>query len=62
MLPSWRGNGYVDDLLAEGTRLLAHQDVSRIRASTDLGNVPMARAFQRGGYVNFAGEINMAWD
>ncbi len=47
MLPAHRGNGYADDLLAEGTRILAEQDVPRIRAATDLGNVPMANAFQR---------------
>ncbi len=42
--------------------MLAAVDVSRIRASTDLGNVPMANAFQRAGYVNFQREINMTWD
>ncbi|MEV5596648.1 GNAT family N-acetyltransferase [Streptomyces sp. NPDC052496] len=62
VLPSHRGNGYIDDLLAEGTRILAEQDVPRIRASTDLGNVPMANAFQRAGYVNFGREINMTWN
>ncbi|MFI8347420.1 GNAT family N-acetyltransferase [Streptomyces sp. NPDC085596] len=61
VLPTHRGNGYIDDLLAEGTRVLAEQDVPRIRASTDLGNVPMANAFQRAGYVNFGREINMTW-
>ncbi|MEW2305184.1 GNAT family N-acetyltransferase [Streptomyces sp. NPDC006655] len=61
VLPAHRGNGYIDDLLAEGTRVLAGQDVPRVRASTDLGNVPMANAFQRAGYVNFGREINMTW-
>ncbi|MFF9765133.1 GNAT family N-acetyltransferase [Streptomyces sp. NPDC014636] len=61
VLPTHRGNGYIDDLLAEGTRVLAEQDVPRIRASTDLGNVPMANAFQRAGYVTFGREINMTW-
>jgi RimJ/RimL family protein N-acetyltransferase len=61
VLPRQRGNGYIDDILAEGTRILAGQDVPRIRASTDLGNVPMARAFERCGYVNFGREINMTW-
>ena len=61
VLPAHRGNGYVGDLLAEGTRILAEQDVPRIRASTDLGNVPMAHAFRRAGYVNFEREINMTW-
>ncbi len=62
VIPAHRGNGYIDDLLAEGTRILAEQDVPRIRASTDLGNVPMANAFQRAGYVNFGREINMTWN
>ncbi len=61
VLPTHRGNGYIDDLLAEGTRVLAEQDVPRIRASTDLGNVPMANAFRRAGYANFQREINMTW-
>ncbi|MER7154993.1 GNAT family N-acetyltransferase [Streptomyces lydicus] len=62
VLPAHRGNGYIDDLLAEGTRVLAEQDVPRIRASTDLGNVPMANAFRRAGYANFEHEINMTWN
>jgi RimJ/RimL family protein N-acetyltransferase len=61
VLPAHRGNGYIDDILAEGTRVLAEQDVPRIRASTDLGNVPMANAFRRAGYSNFEREINMTW-
>jgi RimJ/RimL family protein N-acetyltransferase len=61
VLPAHRGHGYIDDLLAEGTAILAAQDVPRIRAATDLGNVPMARAFQRAGYVNFERQITMTW-
>ncbi|HEU5474268.1 MAG TPA: GNAT family N-acetyltransferase [Actinophytocola sp.] len=61
VLPAHRGNGYVDDILAEGTRILAAQHVPRIRAATDLGNIPMAEAFQRAGYVNFEREIIMTW-
>ena len=61
VLPGHRGHGYVDDILAEGTRILARHGAPRIRASTDLGNVPMANAFQRAGYVNFEREIKMAW-
>jgi len=53
----------VDVILAEGTRVLARQpDVPRIRAATDVANVPMAKAFARLGYVNFERAINMAWD
>jgi len=61
VLPAHRGKGYVDEILAEGTRVLAEQGVPRIRASTDLGNTPMANAFRRGGYVNFEREIVMTW-
>lgn len=61
VLPEHRGNRYIDDILAEGTRVLAEQDVPRIRASTDLGNTPMANAFRRAGYVDLGREINMTW-
>ncbi|MEU2024040.1 GNAT family N-acetyltransferase [Streptomyces sp. NPDC016469] len=63
VLPAHRGHGYIDDILAEGTRILAAQDgVERIRAATDLGNVPMAKAFARLGYVNFERAFDMVWD
>jgi RimJ/RimL family protein N-acetyltransferase len=61
VLPEYRGNGYIDEILAEGTRILAAQEVPRIRAATDLGNVPMANAFRRAGYVNFERTMSMAW-
>ncbi|MBP2704636.1 hypothetical protein JOL79_12510 [Microbispora sp. RL4-1S] len=61
-MPAHRGNGYIDEILAEGTRILSAEDVPRIRAATDLGNTPMANAFQRAGYVNFERVINMTWD
>jgi RimJ/RimL family protein N-acetyltransferase len=61
VLPGHRGNGYVDDILAEGTRILHGHDVPRIRASTDVGNAPMAKAFQRAGYATLGGEIDMTW-
>lgn len=61
VLPEHRGNGYIDEILAEGTRILSAQDVHRIRAATDLGNTPMANAFRRAGYVNFERTINMNW-
>ncbi|MET8355665.1 GNAT family N-acetyltransferase [Micromonospora sp. NPDC005171] len=61
VVPEHRGHGYVDGLLAEGTRILAEENVPRIRAATDLGNAPMANAFARAGYINFERAINMAW-
>ncbi|WSY31300.1 GNAT family N-acetyltransferase [Streptomyces sp. NBC_00887] len=62
VLPAHRGHGYIDHILAEGTRVLAAQDVERIRASTDVGNVPMAKSFERLGYVNFERSFDMVWD
>ena len=61
VLPAHRGRGYVDEILAEGTRVLAAQGVPRIRASTDLDNVPMAQAFSRAGWDNFERAITMTW-
>jgi RimJ/RimL family protein N-acetyltransferase len=61
VLPGMRGHGYVDDLLAEGTRILAAQGVPRIRAATDVGNTPMAAAFERAGYVARERQIDMVW-
>lgn len=61
VLPAFRGKGYVDDLLAEGTRILAAQGVPRIRAATDVGNGPMARAFARAGYATFERQLDMTW-
>nr|WP_202886186.1 GNAT family N-acetyltransferase [Kribbella sandramycini] len=54
VLPEHRGNGYIDDILAEITHLLAETGAVKVRADTDFGNVPMAKAFERGGYRNFA--------
>lgn len=61
VVPAHRGKGYIDEILAEGTRILCAQDVPRIRASTDLDNIPMAAAFARAGWVNFERAINMTW-
>jgi GNAT superfamily N-acetyltransferase len=61
VLPAHRGHGYIDDILAEGTRILAAQGVPRIRASTDVGNVPMANAFARAGYVVHQRQIDLRW-
>ncbi len=53
VLPSHRGHGYVDDLLAEITADLADMDAQRITADTDATNTPMAAAFDRAGYHRF---------
>ncbi|GHC74874.1 N-acetyltransferase [Nocardiopsis terrae] len=61
VLPEHRGNGYIDDLLAEGTRVLAEEGVSSVRAATDVGNAPMAEAFTRAGYDTISAVVNMTW-
>jgi RimJ/RimL family protein N-acetyltransferase len=61
VVPERRGRGYVDEILAEGTRILAAQGVPRIRAATDLGNVPMAQAFARLGYATLEHQLDMKW-
>jgi RimJ/RimL family protein N-acetyltransferase len=62
VLPSFRGLGYINDILGEGTRILAAEGAPRIRASTDVGNVPMARAFARAGYATFERQLDLVWD
>jgi len=62
VVPAHRGHGYIADILAEGTRVLAAQDVPFIKASTDLGNVPMAAAFHRAGWVTTGHQIDMTWE
>ncbi|GLH97031.1 N-acetyltransferase [Phytohabitans aurantiacus] len=62
VLPEHRGKGYVDEILAEGTRVLAAEGVPRVRAATDMGNTPMAAAFARAGYVTFEKSVNWSWD
>lgn len=60
VLPEHRGHGYIDDLLAEGTRVLAEEGGgTHVHAATDLGNVPMARAFDRAGYATISGVVTM---
>ena len=61
VVPALRGNGYIDEILAEGTRILPSKEVPPFRASTDLGNVPMAKAFSRAGWINFERSIDMTW-
>jgi RimJ/RimL family protein N-acetyltransferase len=62
VLPERRGQGWIDGILAEGTRVLAEAGAPHIRASTDVGNAPMAAAFARAGYDTFERIINLAWD
>ncbi|WP_134767802.1 GNAT family N-acetyltransferase [Nocardioides sp. 1609] len=50
VLPEHRGRGYVDEILTFITRFHAEQGASRITATTDVVNAPMAAAFRRAGY------------
>lgn len=55
VVPSQRGRRYVDDLLARGTAILRHDVPDMVvRTDTDLANAPMAAAFERAGYQQFA--------
>ncbi|HEX6708979.1 MAG TPA: hypothetical protein VF068_01490 [Rubrobacter sp.] len=60
VVPLMRGRGYVDDLLAAGTATLLDAREKDgfekpLRADTDVSNAPMAAAFERVGWVRFAG-------
>ena len=53
------GQGYIDDLLAAGTATLLSGrkkggNEKLLRADTDVVNTPMAAAFRRAGWVEFA--------
>ena len=55
VVPEHRGHGYIDDILADITRILVDEaNAELIRADTDLVNAPMAAAFRRVGYRNNA--------
>lgn len=51
VVPEFRGRGYVNDLLAEGMRMLAPLGLGKVVADTDALNVPMVDAFKRAGYA-----------
>jgi ribosomal protein S18 acetylase RimI-like enzyme len=54
VVPEQRGHGYIDVLLRKGMAILNGAGAKIIRADTDLNNFPMANAFRRAGYVEFA--------
>lgn len=57
VVPEHRGKGYIDPLLGEIARCHAATGATSIIADTDTVNVPMAKAFERNGYVNFANRL-----
>jgi RimJ/RimL family protein N-acetyltransferase len=54
VVPEQRGKGYIDTLLRQGTATLLTAGAVTIRADTDVNNLPMANAFRRCGYRQFA--------
>ncbi|MET9840086.1 MULTISPECIES: GNAT family N-acetyltransferase [Streptomyces] len=50
VVPEQRGQGLIDEILAEITRFHAAAGAERITATTDTVNLPMAAAFDRAGY------------
>lgn len=54
VLPEQRGHGYIDRLLKQATDVLVQAGETYIRADTDIKNTPMAKAFLRAGYQQFA--------
>ena len=61
VIPVQRGQGYIDDLLAQATRILATLQAARIEADTDVGNTPMVNAFQRLGWMEFGTRREYRW-
>jgi RimJ/RimL family protein N-acetyltransferase len=62
VLPEHRGHGYVDDLLAETTRVLVEHGADQIGADTDSTNTPMAAAFDRANYRKIRVRLVIAAD
>ena len=50
VVPSQRGNGYVNDLLAETTADAIERSFTSILSDTDVLNAPMIAAFERAGH------------
>lgn len=53
IVPEMRGQGYIDDVLAEIVRIHTAAGAQRIIATTDTANRPMAAAFERAGFRNY---------
>ena len=54
VVPEHRGHGYIDDILGQGTAILQRTGADTIITDTDIANFPMANAFRRAGYTEFA--------
>ncbi|TQK73498.1 acetyltransferase (GNAT) family protein [Brevibacillus sp. AG162] len=62
VLPEQRGHGYIDRLLKQATDVLVQAGETYIRADTDVKNTPMAKAFLRAGYQQFANRQEFSLD
>ncbi|MBY0088267.1 N-acetyltransferase [Brevibacillus brevis] len=62
VLPEQRGHGYIDQLLKQATDVLVQAGETYIRADTDIKNTPMAKAFLRAGYHQFASRQEFTLD
>lgn len=60
VVPELRGRGLVDELLSQVTRSHAGRGAQRITATTDMGNAPMAAAFERAGYRSTQVRMNFS--
>lgn len=54
VVPEQRGRGHIDSLLHRVSVILGAANETYLRADTDIGNTPMAKAFERAGYRHFA--------
>ena len=54
VMPAHRGRGLAAQLVRRGTEQLVAAGAEEIRGDCDRANVPMAKAFERAGYENFA--------
>lgn len=54
VLPGYRGLGFANDLLAQGTRTLQEVGVWQVFCDTAVANAPMISAFERVGYRQYS--------
>lgn len=60
VVPEFRGNGYVNDILAKGVAVLQGVGIWQIYCDTDCENHPMANACQAAGFEEEG--INYIWE